>query len=244
MRNRRVLRVIFGDNVVPLAWRKLSGRDICVVPSRVHVIECAPQLFGEVRLPCEVVDVSVDLLLTFEFDGLRGVCELRRDVEIEFGWPAGGSKPAVPGRARTSRTWRSGRCPPGSSAPGCTTWPRTGGATESLASTPSRSGRAASASGVASASACRGRCGWPGVGASRCCPCSTAAAPALAARPGHRPVGQLLEPGAVRRADHAAVGPGDRPGQPAAGYTQYTHLPPDVPATSRCGTWPCAACCC
>ena len=46
------------------------------------------------------------------------------------------------------------------------------------------------------------------------------------ARPGHRPLGQLVEPGAVRQADLAAVGPEDRPAAPAAGYAVGTHFHP------------------
>ena len=59
---------------------------------------------------------------------------------------------------------------------------------------------------------------------------------------GHRPVGQLVEPGAVRPADHSAVGArgvarqGDRRGLPAPAR-------PSTPrsSTSRCGTSSCAA---
>ena len=58
-----------------------------------------------------------------------------------------------------------------------------------------------------------------------------AAAPGTAAGPGDRPLGQLLQPGALRRPHHAAVGAPDRrrqpqlPGRHAGGHA----LPPDVP---------------
>ena len=72
-----------------------------------------------------------------------------------------------------------------------------------------------------------------------------ACAPALAAGAGDRPAGQLVEPGAVRQADHAAVGAADRRRAP---HAERDHLsarhpvPPDVPLRGRCGTWRCAAC--
>ena len=51
----------------------------------------------------------------------------------------------------------------------------------------------------------------------------------LAARPGHRPAGQLVQPGAVRQADDAAVGAGDRPRAPARRVHAVRDVPPDVP---------------
>ena len=47
-------------------------------------------------------------------------------------------------------------------------------------------------------------------------------------RPGHRPMGQLLQPGAVRQPHRPAVGPGDRPRQAGHGAGRG-HLPPHVP---------------
>ena len=107
---------------------------------------------------------------------------------------------------------------------------RTGGASRVTGSTPSRSGRAASASGAASASAWssgsgpRMRRGIPLQGG------LVGHHAGAAAGPGHRPVGQLVEPGAVRPADRPAVGArglarqGRRRGLPAR-----HDVPPDVP---------------
>ena len=51
------------------------------------------------------------------------------------------------------------------------------------------------------------------------------------AGPGHRSLGQLLQPGAVRAGDDAAVGPGDRRRPPAGrpGVPAGHRVPPDVP---------------
>ena len=54
-------------------------------------------------------------------------------------------------------------------------------------------------------------------------------APSVAGRPGDRPLGQLVQPGAVRPADRPAVGPGDRRRPPAARLRGLRDLPPDVP---------------
>ncbi len=59
--------------------------------------------------------------------------------------------------------------------------------------------------------------------------CRRAGAPA---RAGHRPLRQLLEPGALRPADDAAVGPQDRPGAPERDPGEVPgrgRLPADVP---------------
>ena len=48
-------------------------------------------------------------------------------------------------------------------------------------------------------------------------------------RPGDRPLGQLVQPGALRQADRPAVGAGDRPGAPAVArpaYQQYATFHP------------------
>ena len=50
---------------------------------------------------------------------------------------------------------------------------------------------------------------------SGCLPVLDAMAPGRPGRPGDRPLGQLVQPGALRQADRPAVGPGDRPGAPA-----------------------------
>ncbi len=47
--------------------------------------------------------------------------------------------------------------------------------------------------------------------------------------PGHRPPRQLVQPGVVRTADHAAVGAGDRRRVPPGRLRGVRHLPPDVP---------------
>ena len=58
-------------------------------------------------------------------------------------------------------------------------------------------------------------------------PLADALAPGIAARPGDRPVRQLLQPGALRPAHRPAVGPGDRPGAPARAATaQYATFHP------------------
>src|SRR4051794_22231843 len=44
-------------------------------------------------------------------------------------------------------------------------------------------------------------------------------------RPGHRARGQLLQPGAVRQTDQAALGPGDRPRPPALRLRAIRHIP-------------------
>ena len=57
-----------------------------------------------------------------------------------------------------------------------------------------------------------------------------AVAPALAPRPGDRPVGQLLQPGAVRSPDRPALGVGGRCRDGAGGGLPAGHdVPPDVP---------------
>ena len=92
----------------------------------------------------------------------------------------------------------------------------------------STSGRAASASGAASPSASPSglwvarRRGIPLL------PLLDVAAPGPRAGAGHRSLGQLLEPGAVRPADHAAVGPRVDI-QAGRGLYAVHHLPPDVP---------------
>ena len=53
------------------------------------------------------------------------------------------------------------------------------------------------------------------------------------ARAGDRPLGQLVQPGALRQADRPAVGPRDRPVAPAGGLLRPRDLPPDVPLRVR-----------
>lgn len=53
-------------------------------------------------------------------------------------------------------------------------------------------------------------------------------------RPGHRPLGQLLQPGAFRRPHHPAVGAGDRAGPPGH-RPRRDHLPPDLPVRVAVG---------
>ena len=76
-------------------------------------------------------------------------------------------------------------------------------------STPSRSGRAASASGAPSRSAPSAPGSAAAAGASRCPAWADAARPRHRPRPGDRPLGQLVQPGAVRQADRPALGAGD-----------------------------------
>ena len=76
----------------------------------------------------------------------------------------------------------------------------------------------------------------PGARASGCCRCSTRWRPGVLVAQAHRPLGQLVQPGAVRQADRPAVGAGDRPRAPAAGLRAGRDLPPDVPLRVRCGT--------
>ena len=74
-------------------------------------------------------------------------------------------------------------------------------------------------------------------------PVLDAAAPALPLAQAIGRLGQLVEPGAVRPADHAAVGPGDRRRAPPGGLRASTPRSTPRSCTSRCGTWRCAACC-
>ena len=57
----------------------------------------------------------------------------------------------------------------------------------------------------------------------------------LAARAGHRPDRQLVEPGAVRQADRPAVGAQDRRRAPPAAVLRPRHLPPDLPLRADLG---------
>ena len=58
---------------------------------------------------------------------------------------------------------------------------------------------------------------------------ATCAAPAIAARPGDRAMGQLVQPGAVRPPDRPAVGARDRRRAPPARLRPGHDVPPDVP---------------
>src|SRR5205085_64272 len=53
------------------------------------------------------------------------------------------------------------------------------------------------------------------------------------ARAGDRPDRQLVEPGALRQADEAPVGPEDRPAAPADRLPRQRDLPSDVPLRAR-----------
>ncbi|CAA9463196.1 MAG: Prolipoprotein diacylglyceryl transferase, partial [uncultured Rubrobacteraceae bacterium] len=53
--------------------------------------------------------------------------------------------------------------------------------------------------------------------------------PGPGARPGHRPLGQLLQPGALRPSVGATVGHKDSPGEQARRLRRRLHLPPDLP---------------
>ena len=149
------------------------------------------------------------------------------------GWPAA----AGTGRSATSP---SGRCRSASSARGSTTSPptttstsapaRTPGALYDLARRPRHLGRdrrsAPSAPGWAA--------GTTGI---KMLPLMDALAPGLAAGAGDRPLGQLLQPGAVRPARPTSRGRSRstrRTGRP--GYREVRDLPPDVPLRVRCGT--------
>ena len=57
----------------------------------------------------------------------------------------------------------------------------------------------------------------------RVCGCGRARA---AARAGHRPARQLVQPGAVRQADRPAVGARDRPSAPCSGYEDHSTFQP------------------
>src|SRR4029450_7750699 len=54
-----------------------------------------------------------------------------------------------------------------------------------------------------------------------------------AARAGDRPMGELVEPGALRQADRPAVGAEDRPRAPHSGLRGPRDLPPDLPLRVR-----------
>ena len=58
---------------------------------------------------------------------------------------------------------------------------------------------------------------------------ANAIAPGAASRPGRRPDRQLLQPGAVRQAQHAAVGAGDLAAAPARWLPRLQHVPAVVP---------------
>ena len=104
------------------------------------------------------------------------------------------------------------------------------------ADAPSRSGRAASASGARSPRRRRRldrlpAPGHPAAGLRR------RPRPRAAAGPGDRPARQLVQPGALRPPHRPAVGPGDRPGAPAG--TAYDGTSPPSTrrsSTSCCGT--------
>ncbi len=53
--------------------------------------------------------------------------------------------------------------------------------------------------------------------------------PGHRAGPGHRPMGQLLQPGVIRRAHRTALGPDHRSAEPARRVQPIRDLPPDVP---------------
>ena len=117
----------------------------------------------------------------------------------------------------SSSASRSGASRPASSARASTTSSRAGTRCPTSGGARSPSGRAASASGAGSSSA-----------ASRARGSSTARGQSVsavhgrgragaAARAGHRPLGELVEPGAVRQADRPAVGARDRSRAPAGG---------------------------
>ncbi len=106
-----------------------------------------------------------------------------------------------------------------------------------------RSGEAASASPVGSSSDGGGRVG---VQASRHRSCGgrrTGRAVA-AARPGHRSLGQLVEPGALRQAHDPALGAANRQRQDPRGLRTGHHLPPDVPVRVAVEPGVVRACCC
>ena len=93
-------------------------------------------------------------------------------------------------------------------------------------------GRAASASGAASPAASLVGL-WVAPPAAQpaptCCRFMDVVAPGAAGRPGDRPDRQLLQPGAVRQADVAAVGAEDLARAPAAGLRAVRDLPADLP---------------
>ena len=102
----------------------------------------------------------------------------------------------------------------------------------------SRSGRAASASGAGSPpGGRRAVAGSRRLGRADLSPVHGRGGAGAARRPGDRPDRQLLQPGAVRQADHAALGPGDQPRPPAARASCST--PPSSPrsCTRSSGTW-------
>ena len=90
----------------------------------------------------------------------------------------------------------------------------------------------------------RRACGWPSGAACPLLAVADAAAPALPLAQAIGRLGQLVEPGAVRPADDAAVGAADRRRAP---HPERHHLPARHrstrrSSTSRCGTSRCAAC--
>ena len=98
-----------------------------------------------------------------------------------------------------------------------------------VSSARSRSGRAASRSGARSRAARSPPDHRARDQASRLLRADGRDRPRRRARAGDRTVGQLLQPGAVRTADDAAVGPRDRPRAPAGRLRALRNLPSDVP---------------
>ena len=148
-----------------------------------------------------------------------------------------GRRPTL-GRARrpcpgSSPTSRCGRCRSASSAAGSTTSSPTGqiyfGPTARAAGRRCRIWDGGL--GIWGAVVLGGVGAWIGVPA----PGHPAAAvrrrdrPGHRARPGHGPLGQLVQPGAVRPPDRPALGPGDRPRAPSGRLRAVRDLPPDVP---------------
>ena len=100
---------------------------------------------------------------------------------------------------------------------------------------PSRSGRAASACGAASSSASSPGASIVRLSGQERRQILDAVAPGLLLAQGDRPDRQLVEPGALRQADVAAVGPRDRPDAPAAALPRQRDVPPDVPLRAALG---------
>ena len=151
---------------------------------------------------------------------------------------AAGSSSAATGISSTAS--RSGASSRGSSARGSTTTSRAGTRIRRSTTTGtgrSRCGRAASASGAASAfGVARRRLGRQALGQQRDALHGRGRAGA-AARAGDRPLGQLVEPGALRQAHDAAVGARD----PRQGGREP--LPPDLPLRVHLGPPRRALCC-
>ena len=205
-----------GDRLTPAGWRPAPGSRATGMPiSSRRAPGLDPEPDGSVHLPPRRARAAlVRVLLAVGI--LIAILVTRRQLALR------GRDPALAARSP------SGPCRAASSGRGCITWPPTGRRSRAISGRSRSSRRAASAS-TARCSAARSA---PPIGARR------AGVPLLVildcavpgrARAGARPLRQLLQPGAVRRADKPAVGARDRRGEPSVAVPRRLDVPSDVP---------------